>query len=275
MKNLIAFSKNTLIAICLLFILPNTSYGQLFVNPNIDNYTKVRQHDGLIMQRLHEGENYTPGVGIINFHSDSIPSAQEKFDYMYMRATPDDRTNNLILTNDGTVMITGNDQCRLIRGMKEVVDSVSNADNLDIKLYVNGGIAATTGNGTVTIISDQRFKKNITPLENSLDVIRKSNFVEFEYNDLSGVKSKKKYYGILAQEMQEVLPSTITKGGRRINATDKKATEFLMFNPNDLIYSGLNAIKELDEENQNLKDRVVELEAEAEKNKGLEERVNE
>jgi len=48
-----------------------------------------------------------------------------------------------------------------------------------------------------------------------------------------------------------------------------------MFNPNDLIYTGLNAIKELDEENQTLKDRVVELEEKVEKSEALEQRVAE
>jgi len=265
MKNLTALLKNS-ISTCFLLFLSIVSYGQFF-----QNFTRVKQTDGLVMQRLHEGENYTPGVGLINFHSDTLPAIAQKFDYMYMRATPDDRENNLIITNDGTVMIGGNDDCIHLRDMRDSVYTKSS----DIKLYVNGEIASNSGSATITILSDQRFKKNITPLENSLDVIRQSNFVEFQYNDLSGVNSDKKYYGILAQEMQEVLPSTITKGAKRQNPTDKKADEFLMFNPNDLIYSGLNAIKELDEENQVLKDKVAELEAEVEKNNRLEQRVNE
>ena len=42
----------------------------------------------------------------------------------------------------------------------------------------------------------------------------------------------------------------------------------------DRIYTGLNAIKELDEENQVLKEKVVELEKEAAKTQILEQRVN-
>jgi len=263
MKNLTALLKNS-ISTCFLLFLGIVSYGQA------TNFTKVQQDDGLIMRRV-DNTGTNSGVGMINFQSDTLVDIAEKFDYMYFRATPDDRNNNIVITNDGTMMITTDDHCASLRDMKENAEAASN----DIKLLVNGEIATTTGNGTITILSDQRFKKNIVPLKNSLEVIRESNFVEFQYNDLSGVASNKKYYGILAQEMQEVLPSTITKGAKRRNPTDKKADEFLMFNPNDLIYSGLNAIKELDTENQGLKDRITELEAEVEKNKALEQRVNE
>jgi len=271
MKNLTALLKNSISTLCLLFVVCVTSYGQ-FVN-----FTEVQQHEGLIMRRIHEDpEGGTPavGVGIVNLHSDTPPTGTDRFDYIYMRATSTDESNNVIITNDGVMMIGGTDNCAELRDMKEDVDTTdtSTTDFDEIKLYVKGGIAATTGNGTITILSDQRFKKNIVPLKNSLDVIRQSNFVEYQYNDLSGVASNKKYYGILAQEMQKVLPSTIKKGHKTMRPDDKKATEFLMFNPNDLIYSGLNAIKELDKENQDLKDKVAELETETKKNK---EKINE
>ncbi len=272
MKNFIALSKSAISILFLLFIV-TSSYGQA------TNFTKVQQDDGLIMRRMHDGPDNNPGVGLINFQSDTLIDIAEKFDYMYFRATPNDKNNNMVITNDGTMMISTDDHCASLRDMKEGIEAAendpSNTDYSEIKLYVNGGIAATTGNGTITILSDKRFKKNIVPLKNSLDVIRQSNFVEFQYNNLSAGTSNKKYYGILAQEMQQVLPNTITKGAKRKKPTDKKAEEFLMFNPNDLIYSGLNAIKELDKENQELKDRVTELEAEVEKNKTLEQRVNE
>ena len=270
MKNLITLSKNA-ISICFLLFLSIVSYGQ-----DLYNFTQVKQNDGLIMRRVQDSNDADPGIGLIDFYSDTIHGTNQELDYIYMRATPDDKTNNLVITNDGTLMVSGDAECRPLRDMKAAIDSLGNSDSTNIKLMVNGDIAATSGNGTITILSDKRFKKNIVPLKNSLEVIRESNFVEFQYNDLSGVVSKKKYYGVLAQEMQKVLPSTVTKGGRRVNLIDKKSTtDFLMFNPNDLIYSGLNAIKELDKENQDLKDRVAELEAEVEKNKTLEERVNE
>jgi len=231
---------------------------------------KLYINGGLAMRRTHditEEEQFTES-SVVNFHSDLDEGG---LDYIYMRATANnDNNNNVVITNDGTMMIGASDVHSDLVTMKTTVDNDPN----NIKLYVNGSIAVSDGNATNLIVSDQRFKKNIVPLENSLDVIRKSNFVEYQYNDLAGVASNKKYYGILAQEMQKVLPSTVKKGRKMMRPDAKSATEFLMFNPNDLIYSGLNAIKELDKENQDLKDRVAELEIEAEKNKTLEQRVN-
>lgn len=216
------------------------------------NFSRLVRENGLVMQRVHE-PGQTPGTCVMNFHSDGEAGHA---DFIYMRATEETDSlnpNNMVLTDRGLLMIGENDDC-----LRLAIPDFG--DTTNIKLYVNGEIATNSGNGTITILSDERMKTNIRPLKNSLDIIRESNFVEFQYNSLSGMKSNKKYYGILAQEMQKVLPNTITKSAKKFRASDKQATEFLMFNPNDLMYSGLNAIKELDQENQDLKERVADLE---------------
>jgi len=226
------------------------------------------------MQRIHDTGD--PGICVMNFHSDGGTDPEHP-DYIYLRATPKTDSinpNNLILTDKGLLMISSQDDCASFK-LPTAVDQNGDDATHDVKLYVNGRIAVNSGEATNIIVSDERFKKNIAPLKNSLEVIRESNFVEFQYNDLSGVPSKKKHYGILAQEMKKILPSTISTAKRKIRPTDKSSTEFLMFNPNDLIYSGLNAIKELDQENQMLRDKVAELERKAEKSELLEQRVAE
>jgi len=267
MKNLIALSKSALIAICLLFIIPNTFYGQ--IGP-ILNYTKVKQTDGLVMQRVdHNGGSV--GKCIMNFHSDANANHP---DFIYLRATEEDNNNNLILNANGTLMVGGTDDCLNLTIPTPSAPEIGEAYGTgDIRLFVNGQIAVRSGASTSTIVSDQRLKKNINPLNNSLDVIRQTNFVEYNYNEASGIKSKEKYYGILAQEMQEVLPTTVKQVKSRLRTKDSHETEYLMFNPNNLIYSGLNAIKELDEENQALKDKVAKLEEKVEANEALEQRV--
>jgi len=266
MKNVIVLSKHAIFTLCLLFVLCITSYGQ-----TLYNFTRVQQHEGLIMRRAHE-PGIDPGMAVMNFHSDSDADGDHP-DYLYMRATRETdeaNPNNLVLTDKGLLVIGAFEDCgRFTTPAQNDGTQVSD----DIKLYVNGKIAVKDGSATNIIISDQRFKKNITPLTNSLEVIRKSNFVEYQYNDLSGVSSKEKFYGILAQEMKKVLPSTVFTAKRKIRPTDKSASEFLMFNPNDLIYTGLNAIKELDDENQTLKHRVAELEKKAAESEALEQRV--
>lgn len=230
-------------ALCILTLMTTSVFSQ--------NFSRLVRENGLVMQRIHT-PGQTPGTCVMNFHSDGEAGHA---DFIYMRATEESDSlnpNNMVLTDSGLLMISGDDDCSNL--------TLPDFGDNNVKLYVNGDIAVNSGNGTVTILSDERMKTNIQPLENSLDIIRQSNFVEFQYNSLSGMKSDKKYYGILAQEMQKVLPSSITKSAKKFRASDKQSKEFLMFNPNDLMYSGLNAIKELDQENQDLKERVAELE---------------
>ncbi len=245
------------------------------------NYSQLQREDGMILQRLTHDESAIRQC-VMNFHSDVVDENDpnsESFDYVYLRATEDDtKSNHLILTEDGMMIIADLENCTRVAQTRASADSAENTDpdlvgtGIDIKLYVKGQIAVEGGLGTNTVVSDQRFKKNIKPLKNSLDIIRNTNFVEYQYNSASGISSEKAYYGVLAQEMEKVLPSTVMKAERRIRTNEKRSTEFYMFNPNDLIYSGLNAIKELDEENQLLN---VKLEQEITKNEALEQRVSE
>ncbi len=244
------------------------------------DYSRLQSADGLIFQRLTDNNDDLVRKCVMNFHSDAIDAdnPSKTFDYMYLRATEEDTlSNHLILTNDGMLIVADDESCLRVAGTRSLADSMEaeateNGETIDIKLYVKGEIAVEGGNATNTIVSDKRFKKNVKPLKNSLDIIRNTNFVEYQYNNASGISSQKTYYGVLAQEMEAVLPGTVMKAEKRASPTDKRLTEFYMFNPNDLIYSGLNAIKELDEENQLL---TAKLKEESSKNATLEQRVNE
>lgn len=58
------------------------------------------------------------------------------------------------------------------------------------------------------VYSDQRIKKDITPLENSLDIIDKINTVSFKYIDFIE-KGTIKNYGVIAQEIEKIIPEVI------------------------------------------------------------------
>lgn len=220
------------------------------------NFSRLKREEGLVMYRVPDSG--TPATGIMDFYTGSS-------NFLYMRATAESDSlnpNNMVLMDDGLLAIGQDDDCSAL--------TVPDFGDYDVKLYVDGDIAVSSGNATSIVASDERLKQNIEPLANSLDIIRQSNFVQFQYNDLSGMKTNKTYYGVVAQEMQQVLPSAVMTSSKKFRPSDKEASEFLMFNPNDLIYSGLNAIKELDEENQALKNKVAESET---KIANLEEKV--
>lgn len=70
------------------------------------------------------------------------------------------------------------------------------------------GELVCTGNITAfaTSLSDRRLKENIIPIQNATDIINKINIYSFNFKD-----NPLKRYGVIAQEIQEILPEVITE----------------------------------------------------------------
>lgn len=99
--------------------------------------------------------------------------------------------------------------------------------------------------------SDIRLKNVIGNVPYGLEAIRKIEIKEYKFKD------EKKYgqgvrYGVIAQEIQKILPKTVLKN----------KDGFLTIRTNDIFFVAINAIKELDKEVQTLKNRNKELENE-------------
>lgn len=100
-------------------------------------------------------------------------------------------------------------------------------------------------------VSDIRLKNVIGNVPYGLEAIRKIEIKEYKFKD------EKKYgqgvrYGVIAQEIQKILPKTVLKN----------KDGFLTIRTNDIFFVAINAIKELDKEVQTLKNRNKELENE-------------
>ena len=85
-----------------------------------------------------------------------------------------------------------------------------------------GGSLSATGNITAYASSDKRLKENIIPIENALDKIDKIDGVEFDWTDAYMEKKdgndkdaqsliKKHDIGVIAQQIEEVLPEVVMK----------------------------------------------------------------
>lgn len=116
------------------------------------------------------------------------------------------------------------------------------------KSSVNGH-ANKTGGATWGSFSDLRIKKEIMDYTTGLDAILKIRPVSFQYNEKSpfnNLEEGKPMVGIIAQEMQKILPNTISK-------TKTGAFEDLLsYNANELTYTLVNAVKELNAKNEAL-----------------------
>jgi len=125
----------------------------------------------------------------------------------------------------------------------------------NIKLFVDGN-AAKPGGGAWIALSDRRVKRNITPYEKGIDFIMKINPVSYQYTKESGLSDiDKTYVGVIAQEMEEVMPSTVLIVNDSLNSG---FTDLRTFDSSEILYTLINSVKELDEKNKALRKENAE-----------------
>lgn len=163
------------------------------------------------------------------------------------------------INNDGTIKGT-----RLVLSNSFGIDYDGHITGTSLTLgpvSILDGIIEGNGFGTTLIgkikdiaqdsLSDIRLKNVIGNVPYGLEAIRKIEIKEYKFKD------EKKYgqgvrYGVIAQEIQKILPKTVLKN----------KDGFLTIRTNDIFFVAINAIKELDKEVQTLKNRNKELENE-------------
>lgn len=79
--------------------------------------------------------------------------------------------------------------------------------------FITSGNILALGEVTAYTASDRRLKTNIAPLTDGLNIIDKLNPVTYNWNDrakeLNGAKTDNLEYGLIAQELEEVLPELV------------------------------------------------------------------
>ena len=122
-------------------------------------------------------------------------------------------------------------------------------------LVVNGD-AAKPGSASWTVTSDMRTKRNIKHYLPGLKEVMAINPVRFQYNHLSGyADTTRQYVGILAQEIEKILPSTVS-----IVVNDPLVKNKRVYDSSELVYALINAVKELSAINEKLNTRLSVLE---------------
>jgi hypothetical protein len=109
-------------------------------------------------------------------------------------------------------------------------------------LQVSGEAFKTAGTAAWIIPSDVRVKEDVRDLEAGLAALRQVRPVRFRYNGRAGTFPGQAGVGVLAQEIETVLPETI----RRASVPDDPALDDLrVFDSSMLTYVLINAVKEL------------------------------
>ena len=94
--------------------------------------------------------------------------------------------------------------------------------------------------------SDIRMKEDIRPLENSLDKLDKIKGVKFKWNDIHKDFKGKEDIGVIAQDVEKVLPEIVTTRDTGYKAVDYQKLSVLL----------IESVKELKKEVEELKSKI-------------------
>lgn len=156
-------------------------------------------------------------------------------------------------TNDLTIYTANNGSVPKV--------TILNAGNVGIgvtnpthQLQLSLDDAAKPTSGTWTIVSDQRLKKNVVSFTDGLSVLTQINPVSYQLNGLGGTPDGAKGIGVIAQDVKDIVPYTISTFRAKLNPGDTTDTTLYDFNSSALTFVTINSIKELNA-------RVIELDA--------------
>ena len=135
------------------------------------------------------------------------------------------------------------------------------------RAFIDGSNGNTAISGTLTqSASDIRLKTNIKVIDNPIEKIKKIRGVTFDWVD--NITSEYDYHpdskhetGVIAQEIQEVIPDAVVTAPFNGNYTMKSGTDnnFLTVKDKKIIPLCIEAIKELSTEIDNLKAEIAAL----------------
>jgi len=126
--------------------------------------------------------------------------------------------------------------------------------------FLTDGQAYKAGGGQWAALSDARLKEDIRPYTRGLAELRALRPVRYKYKKEYWAASDRHFTGLIAQEVQDVVPEMVHP--YQFQAIGDKLMDVLAVDPSDLTYMLINAVKELDAENQQLKACLAAVEAE-------------
>jgi hypothetical protein len=137
--------------------------------------------------------------------------------------------------------------------------SLNNSGNLTIF-----GSTATKASGTTWANpSDIRLKDNIQDFNKGLTELLQVNVKTWEYNGKGGTTEGTKGIGVIADEIQTVLPETVDTYKAKLNIDDTEETDIKRFDATEITWLLVNAIQEQQTIINDLKARIETLEGAA------------
>jgi hypothetical protein len=185
-----------------------TDYAGSYVNNQIDLGTSSYRWKGVYTEYLnvHGSSMFTNTVNIVNNDTNAYAHLEmggAAGAYIDLKSpNSDDYDLRFITTGSGgSIQVAGGSE-----GMTFLSDGKIGIGETSpsYKLHVAGDIYAT---GNITAYSDRRAKSNIEKIENPLEKINKIS--GYTYTMKTEDNSDKRYTGLIAQEVLEILPEAV------------------------------------------------------------------
>jgi len=121
-----------------------------------------------------------------------------------------------------------------------IIDSPAEVNLANLSNSGNNLSGSFTATGNITAYSDERLKENVQTIENALDKVSQMRGVTYNYK--SELNDGQRGTGVIAQEMQQVMPEVVEEG------------QYLSVAYGNLVGVLIEAVKELQAEIKELKD---------------------
>ena len=131
-------------------------------------------------------------------------------------------------------------------------------------LSISGSTATKASGTTWSNPSDQRLKDNIRDYEKGLVELMQVRVREWEYNGKGGTTEGLKGLGVVADEIETILPNTVETYEAKLEESDEEVTTIKKFDATEITWLLVNAVKELSAQNKELTQRIEALEAKGE-----------
>ena len=134
-------------------------------------------------------------------------------------------------------------------GALPVVFIANNAEKMRLdssgNLTITGSTATKASGTTWANPSDQRLKDNIRDYEKGLVELLQVRVREWEYNGKGGTTEGLKGLGVVADEIETILPNTVETYEAKLEETDEEVTTIKKFDATEITWLLVNAVKEL------------------------------
>lgn len=237
-----------------------------------NNFSAIYNSDG--------GDNVNNGIAFINVNDANNEGATA----FMTRPSGGSLTERMRITSAGEVTIgntsssdfqfnvAGGASKRGLRvrsggnGGISILDVADTNGNSGMQLQANGNFIlaasyAEKASGTTWANpSDSRIKKNVIDYTKGLAELSQVNVKSWEYNGKANTTDGLKGLGVIADEIMQVLPDTVTTYEAKLNAEDETTTDIKRFDATEITWLLVNAVKEQQALIENLTTRLAVLE---------------